>query len=72
MRQIRTILAVFAVIQVALSPTVLADDHNGTITLPELDAYVVNRVKELTGGRQHAVMSRPATVSDYPIAVTSQ
>jgi hypothetical protein len=46
--------------------------HNGTITLSELDAYVLNRVKELTEGQQHAVMSRPSTVSDYPIAVTSQ
>jgi uncharacterized caspase-like protein len=46
--------------------------HNGSITLSELDAYVVNRVKELTEGQQHAVMSRPTTVSDYPIAVTSQ
>jgi WD40 repeat protein len=46
--------------------------HNGSITLSELDAYVVNRVKQLTDGQQHAVMSRPSTVSDYPIAVTSQ
>jgi len=46
--------------------------HNGSITLSELDAYVVNRVKELTGGQQHAVMSRPATVSDYPIAVVGE
>ena len=46
--------------------------HNGTITLTELDAYVVNRVKELAEGQQHAVMSRPSTVSDYPIAVTAE
>ena len=46
--------------------------HNGTITPSELDAYVVNRVKELTQGRQHAVMSRPSAVSDYPIAVTAE
>jgi WD40 repeat protein len=43
--------------------------HNGAITLSELDAYVVNRVKDLTGGAQHAVMLRPSTVSDYPIAL---
>jgi hypothetical protein len=45
--------------------------HNGAITLSELDAYVVNRVKDLTGGVQHAVMLRPSTVSDYPVALTS-
>jgi len=42
---------------------------NGTITVSQLDAYVVNRVKELTGGTQHPVMTRPPTVSDFPIAV---
>ena len=41
----------------------------GTITLSQLDAYVVNRVKELTGGTQHPVMTRPPTVPDYPIAL---
>jgi hypothetical protein len=43
--------------------------HNGAITLSDLDAYVVNRVKDLTSGAQHAVVRRPSTVSDYPIAV---
>jgi len=42
---------------------------NGTITVSQLDAYVVSRVKELTGGTQHPVMTRPPTVSDFPIAV---
>jgi len=40
----------------------------GSITLSLLDAYVVNRVKELTGGTQHPVMTRPATITDFPIA----
>ena len=39
----------------------------GSITLSLLDAYVVNRVKELTGGTQHPVMTRPATITDFPI-----
>jgi len=43
--------------------------HTGTITVSELDAYVANRVKELTGGSQHPVMTRPPTVPDFPIAV---
>jgi hypothetical protein len=42
--------------------------HNGTITVSQLDAYVTNRVKDLTNGTQHPVMARPPTVSDYPIA----
>jgi uncharacterized caspase-like protein len=43
--------------------------RTGTITVSELDAYVANRVKELTGGSQHPVMTRPPTVPDFPIAV---
>jgi hypothetical protein len=43
--------------------------HNGEITLSELDAYVVDRVKTLTGGEQHPVMTRPNSVPDFPIAV---
>ncbi len=40
----------------------------GSITLSELDAYVADRVKELTGGRQHPVMAKPATITNFPIA----
>jgi hypothetical protein len=43
--------------------------HKGTITLSLLNAYVVDRVKELTGGIQHPVMTMPPTVPDFPIAV---
>jgi WD40 repeat protein len=45
---------------------------NGTITLSELDAFVVNRVKTLTGGIQHPVMARPPTIPDFPIAVVGR
>ena len=38
--------------------------RKGTITLSQLDAYVVNRVKELTNGTQHPIMTRPPTVPD--------
>jgi len=41
---------------------------NGTITLSELDAYVANRVTTLTSGRQHPVMNKPATITNFPIA----
>ncbi len=39
-------------------------DHNGdgVVTLAELDAYISERVKALTRGRQHATCERPATV----------
>ena len=43
--------------------------HKGAITVFELDYYVVERVKALTGGRQHPVMSRPCTVPDFAFAV---
>jgi hypothetical protein len=43
--------------------------HGGTVTVSELDAYLADRVKTLTGGHQHPVMTRPATVPDFPIAV---
>lgn len=44
----------------------------GQITLSGLDAYVVNRVKQLTGGRQHPVMTRPSTLSDFPIGLVEK
>jgi uncharacterized caspase-like protein len=43
--------------------------HTGRITLSELDAYVADRVKELTGGRQHSVMTKPGSVNNFPIAL---
>jgi uncharacterized caspase-like protein len=43
--------------------------HTGTITLTQLDAFVVSRVKELTSGLQHPVMTRPPTKRDFPIAL---
>jgi uncharacterized caspase-like protein len=39
------------------------------ITLSELDAYITDRVKELTDGRQHPVMQKPGTIANFPIAV---
>lgn len=43
--------------------------HKGTVTTATLDAYLEDRVKELTGGLQHPVMTRPKTVPDFPIAL---
>lgn len=43
--------------------------HNGRITTSLLDAYLSERVKELTDGEQHPVMSRPDAVPDFPVAL---
>jgi WD40 repeat protein len=41
----------------------------GAITLSGLDAYVAERVKDLTGGQQHPAMSKPSSVPNFAIAV---
>ncbi|MFO0579751.1 MAG: caspase family protein [Polyangia bacterium] len=43
--------------------------HTGRITLNMLDLYISERVKELTSGRQTPTTAKPATISDFPIAV---
>ena len=43
--------------------------REGTITVSELDAFIANRVKALTEGRQHPVMSRPNAIPDFAFAV---
>ena len=43
--------------------------HKGVITVSCLDAWIADRVKQLTEGRQHPVMSRPSTVPDFAFAV---
>jgi uncharacterized caspase-like protein len=42
--------------------------HTGTVTVSAPDAYIAERVKTLTEGRQHPVMSRPSTVPDFAFA----
>ncbi|MCS7215888.1 MAG: caspase family protein [Thermodesulfovibrio sp.] len=41
----------------------------GKITVNMLDAYIAERVKELTKGRQTPVTTKPQTVPDFPVAV---
>jgi len=36
---------------------------DGIVTLSEVDAYVANRVKDLSGGKQNPTMQRPWTIS---------
>ena len=42
--------------------------HKGAITVSALDYYITERVKDLTNGAQHPVMSRPDTVPDFAFA----
>jgi len=42
---------------------------NGSIEIKELDLFVTERVKELTGGRQHTTTEIPQTLPNFPIAV---
>ena len=42
---------------------------NGKITINMLDAYLSERVKELTNGQQTPTTTKPQTVPDFPIAL---
>ncbi len=44
-------------------------NNDGVVYLTELDAYVAERVKELTNGAQHPTTQKPSTVRSFPIAV---
>jgi uncharacterized caspase-like protein len=44
-------------------------DHSGRVTHKELDYYVAERVKQLTGGKQSPVSITPNGLPDFPIAV---
>ena len=43
--------------------------HTGEITVSGLDLYIADRVKTLTEGHQHPVMSRPSTIPDFAFAL---
>ncbi len=43
--------------------------RRGRITTAMLDLYVEERVKELTKGAQHPVMTRPDLLPDFPLAL---
>jgi hypothetical protein len=42
--------------------------RKGRITVSQLNAFVADRVAELTDQQQHAVMVSPPTISDFPLA----
>jgi WD40 repeat protein len=43
-------------------------NHDGSIYLTEVDAYLSDRIKELTGGKQHPVTTKPATIRSFPLS----
>ena len=47
-----------------------AADYTGdkAITIKELDTYIADKVKQLTGGTQHPVTRLPGTIPDFPVA----
>ena len=45
---------------------------NSTITVKSLDAYIAQRVKELTGGKQSPTVVIPQSMPDFPIGVVKQ
>lgn len=47
-------------------------DHTGRITHKELDYYIAERVKELTGGKQSPVSITPNGLPDFPIAIVAK
>ena len=44
---------------------------DGIIYLRELDYYLAERVRELTGGRQHPTTQKPSSISRLPLAGTN-
>lgn len=42
---------------------------DGTIYIRELDFYVAERVKELTGNRQHPTTQKPSSISELPVYI---
>ncbi len=45
-----------------------AANKEGVVYLHKLDAYVTDRVKELSKGPQHPVTAKPATLRSFPLS----
>ena len=43
-------------------------NQDGSIYLTEVDAYLSDRIKALTGGKQHPVTTKPATIRSFPLS----
>jgi WD40 repeat protein len=47
-----------------------AASKDGLVYLHQLDAYVIDRVKELSADRQHPAIARPTSVRSFPLSGT--
>lgn len=47
-------------------------NRDGVISLNELNLWVADRVKELSGGEQHANMIRPDSIRDFPFSLVTK
>lgn len=47
-------------------------NRDGVISLNELNLWVADRVKELSGGEQHANMIRPDSIRDFPFSLLNK
>ena len=44
--------------------------HHGAVSTAELNVYIADRVRDLTGGKQHPLMQRADDLPDFPLVVT--
>jgi uncharacterized caspase-like protein len=47
-------------------------NEDGIVNIREIDYYVAERVKILTGGKQHPTTQKPSVVSEFPLIQTSK
>jgi len=47
-------------------------NKDNTVDIKELDLYITNRVKELTGGAQHPTTEIPKTMPNFPVVYKKQ
>jgi len=45
---------------------------DGIVNIREIDYYVAERVKELTGGKQHPTTQKPSVVAEFPLIQVNQ
>jgi len=45
--------------------------HRGAVGTAELNVFITDRVRSLTGGKQHPIMERADDLPDFPLVVTT-
>ncbi len=46
--------------------------HGGSVRTDELNVFLADRVRDLTGGKQHPVMLRPHDIADFPMVAVAK